>query len=113
MTAAAWLQLAALVVLIGVSARPLGAYMARVFGDERAPGDRVFRPVEGLVYRVTGVDAHREQRWSVYAASVIAFSFLSVILLYVLQRVQGSLPGNPTGMEAVSPALAWNTAVSF
>ena len=113
MTAASWLQLAALVALIAACTRPLGAYMAKVFGGERAPGDRFFRPVERLIYRATGVNPEREQRWTVYAASLLAFSLFSVLLLYLLQRVQGSLPGNPTGVEAVSPALAWNTAVSF
>jgi K+-transporting ATPase ATPase A chain len=103
----------ALVALIGVATPLLGGYLARVYGGAQAPGDRVFGPVERLIYRVVGVDPAQEQRWTVYARSVLAFSLVSVVVLYVLQRVQGSLPGNPTGVGAVSPAVAFNTAVSF
>jgi K+-transporting ATPase ATPase A chain len=113
MSASGWLQFGALVGLIGVVTPLLGAYLARVYGDERAPGDRVFAPVERLVYRLVGVDPQQEQRWAVYARSMLAFSAVSVVVLYVLQRVQGSLPLNPTGVEAVPPAVAFNTAVSF
>ncbi|MGH9232778.1 MAG: potassium-transporting ATPase subunit KdpA [Acidimicrobiales bacterium] len=113
MSASGWLQFGALVALIGVVTPLLGAYLARVYGDERAPGDRVFAPVERLVYRLVGVDPQQEQRWAVYARSMLAFSAVSVVVLYVLQRVQGSLPLNPTGVEAVPPAVAFNTAVSF
>jgi K+-transporting ATPase ATPase A chain len=79
----------------------------------RAPGDRFFLPVERLVYRVCGIDESREQRWSVYALSLLAFSVVSVLLLYVLQRVQGGLPLNPNNMKGVPPALSFNTSVSF
>ena len=65
------------------------------------------------MYRLVGVDPTQEQRWTVYARSVVAFSAVSVVVLYVLQRVQGSLPLNPTDVGAVPPAVAFNTAVSF
>ena len=65
------------------------------------------------MYRLVGVDPQQEQRWAVYARSMLAFSAVSVVVLYVLQRVQGSLPLNPTGVGAVPPAVAFNTAVSF
>ncbi len=113
MSTAAWLQFFILIAVVVACVKPLGAYMAKVFSGGPAPGDRIFSPVERLVYRVAGVDPSREQRWTIYAASVLAFSAASVILLYVLQRVQGSLPLNPTGVGAVPPALAFNTAVSF
>jgi K+-transporting ATPase ATPase A chain len=113
MSAANWLQLAALVGLVLVSTPILGAYLARVFGGESAPGDRVFLPVERAFYRLFGVDASREQAWPVYAFSLLAFSAVSVVGLYVLQRVQGHLPLDPTDAGAVPPALAFNTAVSF
>ncbi len=114
MTAAAWLELVVLVVALAVSIPFFGGYLARVFGGGAAPGDRVFGPVERLVYRVVGVDPDREQRWNVYALSLLAFSVLSVLVVYVLQRVQGHLPFNPTGATGVpDPALAFNTAVSF
>ena len=109
----AWLQLAVLVALVLVSAPLLGAYIARVFSGGSAPGDRVFLPAERVAYRVAGVDPQREQPWPVYALSVIAFSAVSVLGLFVLQRLQGVLPLNPTGASGVPPALAFNTAVSF
>ena len=109
----AWAQAAALLGLVLVSTPLLGAYIARVFGDDAAPGDRVFLPVERVLYRLGGVDPEREQPWNVYALSLLAFSAVSVVGLFLLQRVQGALPLNPTGVEGVSPALAFNTAVSF
>ena len=108
-----WLQLAALVVVLLVAARVLGAYIARVFSGERLREDRVFLPVERGVYRVLGVTPESEQRWTVYARSVLAFSVVSVLGLYLLQRVQGALFLNPTGAADVPPALAFSTAVSF
>ena len=113
MRASDWLLLVVLVALIAVATPLLGGYLARVYAGGRGPGDRVFSPLERLIYRVVGVDPHQEQRWTIYARSVLAFSAVSVIALYLLQRVQGSLPGNPTGVGAVSPAIAFNTAVSF
>jgi K+-transporting ATPase ATPase A chain len=98
---------------LGLTVPFLGNYLAKVFGGGSAPGDRVFGPIERVVYRLTGVDPQREQRWTTYAAALLAFSAVSVILLYVLQRVQGSLPLNPTDAGGVPPALAFNTAVSF
>ena len=113
MTTASWLQFLALVLALGVSVPFLGRYLARVFGGGPAPGGGVFGPVERLLYRLTGVDPDREQRWPTYATSLLAFSAVSVIALYALQRFQGSLPFNPTGVDGVPPALAFNTAVSF
>jgi K+-transporting ATPase ATPase A chain len=109
----AWLQLAVLVVAIGVSIPVFGGYLARVFGDGPAPGDRVFLPVERLVYRVCRVDAEREQRWTVYAYSVLAFSVVGTLLLYGIQRLQTVFPLNPTHVPKVPEALSFNTAVSF
>ena len=108
-----WLQLLALVGLVAAGTRLLGPYLARVFGGGSAPGDRVFLPVERLLYRVGRIDPEREQPWTVYALSLLAFSAVSVVGLYLLQRVQGALPLNPTDVAAVPPALAFNTAVSF
>ncbi len=95
MTTQGWLQLGVLVALVAAATPLLGSYMAKVFGGEHAPGDRVLLPVERLIYRLVRVDPEREQRWSVYALSVLAFSAVSVSVLYVLLRVQGSLPLNP------------------
>ncbi len=113
MSGSNWLQLVVLVAAVLATTPLLGAYLARVLGGGSAPGDRVFLPVERGVYRLTGVDPGREQPWSVYALSLLAFSAVSVVGLYVLQRVQGALFLNPTDVAAVPPALAFNTAASF
>jgi K+-transporting ATPase ATPase A chain len=114
MSSASWLQLLALVVVVVATATPLGRYMARVYGDdETAPGDRVFLPVERWVYRICGVDPSREQRWTAYTYSVLGFSIVSFLVLYGMQRLQGSLPFNPTDMPGVIPHISFNAAVSF
>ncbi len=113
MAAASWLQLVALVALVAAGTRLLGPYLASVYDGSSSRADKVFGPVERVIYRVCGIDEEREQRWTVYATSVLAFSLFSVVLLYALQRVQGSLPLNPDGLGAVPEPLAWNTAVSF
>ncbi len=109
----AWAQAASLLGLVGLSTPLLGAYIARVFDGCPAPGDRIFSPVERALYRLGGIDPRREQPWSVYALSMLAFSCVSVLGLFLLQRVQGALPLNPTHVGSVAPALAFNTAVSF
>ena len=108
-----WLQLAALAGALLLSSRLLGAYIARIYSGGPVREDRVFAPVERLVYRFAGVDPDREQRWTGYALSVLAFSAVSVLALYLLQRLQGALFLNPTDVVGVPPALAFNTAVSF
>jgi K+-transporting ATPase ATPase A chain len=113
MSAATWAQFIALIVAIVAVAPLLGRYMAGVYGDGRAPGDRIFLPVERLIYRLCGVDERREQRWTVYAYSVLGFSLVSFLVVYLVQRLQGSLPFNPSGLSGVIPHLSFNTAVSF
>jgi len=113
MTGAGWLQLVFLLALLAVSTPLLGAYMAKVYGGGAAPGDRLFLPVERAVYRFCRVDPDREQRWTVYAYSLLAFSLVSGLVLYAQLRLQGHLPLNPDHMKAVPPALSFNTAMSF
>jgi K+-transporting ATPase ATPase A chain len=113
MNAAGWAQFAVLVILLAISIPLLGGYLAKVFGGGKAPGDRVFLPIERLIYRVCRVDPDREQRWTVYAFSVLAFSVVGVIVLYAMQRLQTALPLNPTDAPKVGEALSFNTAVSF
>ncbi len=113
MSSTSWLQLGVLIAILLVTTRVLGAYVAGVFGGGKALGDRIFLPLERVVYRVCGVDPTREQTWPVYAFALIAFSLVSVLGLYLLQRVQGYLPLDPTDAKAVPPALAFNTAASF
>jgi K+-transporting ATPase ATPase A chain len=104
--AAGWLQVAVLVLALALVHRPMGDWLARVFTA------REHWRVERLVYRAVGVDADAEQRWPVYLRSVLAFSAVGVLLLYLLQRVQRWLPWGD-GMSNVEPSSAWNTAVSF
>jgi len=116
MSGASWIQFLVLVALVLAVTPVLGGYMAKVFAPEVAGvprGERLFAPVERLIYRLTGVDAGREQRWTVYARSLLAFSLVSVLAVYLLQRVQGALPVNPTDVRGVPEPLAFNTAVSF
>jgi K+-transporting ATPase ATPase A chain len=113
MSGAAWLQLLALIALLAISSPLLGAYMARVYTDGRSPGHRFFHPVERVVYRVCGVDEQGEQRWQTYALSLLAFSFVSLVVLYAQLRFQGHLPLNPDGFSGVKPTLSFNTSVSF
>ena len=115
MSTAAWLQFVALIALLGATAPVLGRYIARVYGDDvtGAPGDRVFLPAERLVYRACRVDPRREQSWTVYALSLLAFSAVSFLVMYLLQRLQGGLPLNPQDRGGVVAHLSFNTAVSF
>jgi len=110
------LQFVALAALLAVTVPLLGRYIAAVYGardDGTAPGDRVFNPLERTIYRVLGVDRKREQRWNVYAVSLVAFSLVSILVLYVILRAQGVLPFNPTDREGLTPTGAFNTAISF
>jgi potassium-transporting ATPase potassium-binding subunit len=116
MSGTVWLQFAVLIALVAAATPLLGGYMAKVFSPETAgvpAGDRVFGAVERGIYRLTGVNAEREQRWTVYARSMLAFSLVSVLFVYLMQRIQGTLPINPTDVGAVPEPLAFNTAVSF
>ena len=101
-----------LVVLIAL-AKPLGTYMARIYQGERTLLDPLVRPVEKLIYRVSGVHPDEEMNWKVYAFAMLLFNGLGLLIVYALQRIQGFLPLNPQGFGAVSPDSSWNTAVSF
>src|SRR6266550_4190850 len=114
MTVNAWLQILLFLALIFAVTKPLGTFLARVFSRERTFMDPVLRPMERLLYRVTAVDENHEMRWTEYTISMLLFSTVSMLLLYLIQRVQGFLPFNPQKLGAVSPAhLAFNTAASF
>ena len=114
MTANGWFQILVFLALIFLVTKPLGIFMARVFSREKTFMDPVLRPMERLLYRVTGVDEDHEMRWTEYAISMLLFSVVSMILLYLIQRLQGFLPFNPQKFGAVNPPhLAFNTAASF
>ena len=114
MTANGWLQILVFLALILLVTKPLGIFMVRVFNREKTFMDAVLRPMERLLYRVTGVDEDHEMRWTEYAIAMLLFSVVSMILLYLIQRLQGFLPLNPQKFGAVNPAhVAFNTAASF
>jgi K+-transporting ATPase ATPase A chain len=114
MTAQGWLQIGLLLATVLALVRPLGGYMARAFEGKRIFGvSRVLGPVERLIYKLGGIDPESETSWKRYAVNVLAFSLAGFLLLYLLQRVQGWLPGGPAGVGNVKPDLAFNTAVSF
>jgi K+-transporting ATPase ATPase A chain len=113
MTVNGWIQILVFLGLIFAVTKPLGVFMARVFNRERTFLDPVARPIERLLYRVTGVDENHEMRWTEYAVSMLMFSGVSMLLLYLMERVQQFLPWNPQKFGAVAQALAFNTAASF
>ena len=113
MTANGWIQILLFLVLIFAVTKPLGIFMARVFNREPTFLDPVARPIERLLYRVTGVDESHEMRWTEYAVSMLMFSGVSMLLLYLIERVQQWLPWNPQKFGAVAQDLAFNTASSF
>jgi len=108
-----WVELVSLIVALVLLAPPVGAYLAKVYGGGKAPGDRIFGAIEGPIYRLCGIDPEGEQRWTTYAFSLLAFSLVSVLVLYAQLRLQGHLFLNPDHYKSVGPALSFNTAISF
>ena len=114
MTANGWFQILLFLAFVFLVTKPIGIFLTRVFNREKTFLDPVLRPVEKLLYRVTGVDENREMRWTEYAVSMLLFSLVSMLVLYAFERLQGYLPFNPQKLGAVNPtALAFNTAASF
>jgi potassium-transporting ATPase potassium-binding subunit len=97
MTVASWIELGLLIVAIGVTTPLLGGYMAKVFDPTlgRPRGDRVLSAIERPIYRLCRIDPDSEQRWNIYALSLLAFSLVSVLVLYAQLRLQGHLFLNP------------------
>ena len=113
MTVMSWLQLGFYFLILFALVKPLGSYMAYVYQGERTFLTRVLSPVERFIYRLLGVRQDDEMDWKTYAIAMLIFNFAGLVLVYLLQRTQGSLPLNPQTLGAVSPDLAFNTAVSF
>ncbi|MEO5375504.1 MAG: potassium-transporting ATPase subunit KdpA [Alphaproteobacteria bacterium] len=113
MIAVGMLQVLVYLLLVLALTPFLGGYLARVLSGERILLDRVLGPVERGIYRISGIDPAREQHWLAFAASLLAFNLVSVLVLYGLLRVQHLLPLNPQGLPQVPPELAFNTAISF
>ena len=113
MSANGYLQLAFYVVVLIALAKPLGAYMARIYEGEPAVLNRVGAPFERLIYRLCGVDSSKEMGWIDYTVALLVFNLLGGLAVYGLQRLQVHLPFNPAAMGAVSPDSSFNTAISF
>ncbi len=113
MTTNGWLQIFLFFSIILVATKPIGLYMARVFEGERTWLDPILCPIERLIYKLTGVDATEEMPWTVYGMAMLAFSLVSMLVLYLIERTQAWLPWNPQHLPNVPAALALNTAASF
>jgi len=107
------LELALFTVVLAACVKPLGGYMADVYLNRPTWLDRIIGPGERLLYRLSGIDPKSEMTWRQYAAALLTFSFVSMIAVYGVQRLQGLLPLNPEGFAAVSSDSSFNTAISF
>lgn len=100
------LQVLALIAALGLAYRPLGDHMVSVYSSKK------HLRVEKWIYKAIGANPDTEMRWTAYLRGVLAFSAVSVLFLYLLQRLQGALPGSP-GFSSIDPDQAFNTAASF
>ncbi|TIL32924.1 MAG: potassium-transporting ATPase subunit KdpA [Mesorhizobium sp.] len=113
MTFNGWMQILVYCGIVVLLVKPLGGYMYRVFSGDRTFLSPILGPVERSLYRISGTSEREEQHWTTYAAALLFFNLAGFVVLYALQRLQGSLPYNPAGMSDVEPGLAFNTAASF
>lgn len=113
MTLNGWLQILFFFALVLAVTKPLGVFMARVFNREKTFLDPVLRPIERLIYKMTGVREEKEMRWTEYALAMLVFSAVSMVVLYLIQRLQAWLPFNPQKLANIEPSSAFNTAASF
>src|SRR6202171_5749779 len=113
MTANGWLQILLYLAVIFLITKPIGIFLTRVFNREKTFLDPLLRPLEKLVYRLTGVNEEREMRWTEYTNAMLLFSGVSMALLYLMERTQKWLPFNPQKLPNVEPGLAFGTAASF
>src|SRR6266849_3244113 len=113
MTANGWFQIGFFLLVIFAITKPLGVFITKVFNREKTIFDFALRPLERLIYRLTGVQEEREMAWTEYTSAMLLFSGVSMVLLYLIERTQKWLPFNPQGLPNVEPGLAWGTAASF
>jgi potassium-transporting ATPase potassium-binding subunit len=114
MSANGWLQFFVYSIVLLLTVKPVGLYLARVLDGKRTWLDPVLRPAERLIYKLSGVNAEHEMHWRQYAYAVLGFSAVSMVITYLIERLQAALPlWNPQKLSAVGPDLAWNTAASF
>ena len=113
MTGNGWFQILLFLGVVLLVTKPMGVYLYRVFERKSTWLDPVLRPIERLIYRVCGIEEKKEMKWTEYGIAMLVFSGASLLLLYLIERVQLWLPWNPQKLANVAPDLAWNTAVSF
>lgn len=113
MNITAGIEIAIFFVVLLALVKPLGSYMAQVYRHQPCGLDRFIGPIERAVYRLSGIHPGAEMSWRQYAVAVTLFNVLGILLVYGLQRAQGLLPLNPQKLPAVTPDLAFNTAISF
>src|ERR1700739_2359318 len=113
MTGFGWFQIFLYFVALLLIRKPMGVYLYRVFEHKGTFLDFALRPIEKLIYRVCGIDENKEMRWLEYGVAMLLFSGVSLMLLYLFERLQLWLPWNPQKLANVAPDLAWNTAASF
>ena len=113
MSANGWLQFGLYSLILLATVRPVGAYMARVLEGEHTWLDPILRPIERLIYKLSGVNSTEEMNWREYAFAMLGFSAVTLVMTYAIERLQVYLPWNPQHLVNVGPDLAWNTAVSF
>src|ERR1700730_17498985 len=113
MSANGCFQIGFFLLMIFLITKPLGVFLARVFSGEKTFLDWVLRPIEKLIYRLTGIDEKHEMRWTEYAVAMLLFSGVSMALLYLMERAQRFLPLNPQKFANLEPGLAFGTAASF
>ncbi len=113
MTTTGFIQIGLYLLILLLLVKPLGLYVARVYEGQSVGLNRVFGPVERFFYRLSGVKPQEEMNWKVYAVALLLFNLAGLLVVYLLQRIQGVLPLNPQKLSAVSPDSSFNTAVSF
>ena len=113
MTANGLLQITIYFLVLVALAKPLGLYITKVMQGERTFMHRVLRPLEAGIYKLCGIDEHAEQHWTSYAGGILLFSVATLLVTYVVLRIQQWLPWNPAGLGNVGPDLSFNTAMSF
>ncbi len=108
-----WLQIFLFIAAVLLLAKPMGSYLARVFERRKTFLDPVLAPCERVLYRMTGINPEQEMRWTEYAVAMLVFSAATMLLTYIIERIQHWLPLNPQHLPGVEPVLALNTAISF
>ncbi len=106
-------QIVLYLIILGILIKPLGNYMANVYEDKNLGLINILRPVENIIYRMSGIKKEDEVSWQKYATDVLLFSLAGMVILYLIQRLQSILPLNPQRLSSVPPDSAFNTAVSF